>query len=717
MPVLTFPRGLHTGVGSASPAHVHDAKNVYHDGSNLVGRGGTEILDAVDGWSTCATGAFGFVADKPAIDAATLPAAMTTVGSGTIGSGVNQYVVVGSEIQFNRFQLYGEFLTLADDAHAFDDYPVCRYWNGTAWSPLTVARTWKPNYQIVGGADTCSIRPFFAGAIDGSAPGELFSCAFVPPSDWTAVAVGGVDYNLIAVCMKSRDQDATAAALVASVTIDTNQSGAVDGATVSTSDTRVLCVYPYTDRAGAGHLFAACLSYGQTRFYVDGAPKYFYADDGGVLVRAFPADVNTDVWATYHTATDTLFVRLGNDRWLKYDAGSVTSGYFNEVAATGTGTIYESLDQGLRTSIPTGTVNAQFEGRIWEASDGWVRWSASDVYPDVWPNEFERYVYDNVTCMVPTKTWMAIFSRGACYRAINDGSADGYIIEKMLGGTGCVGPRAACAVGDVVFFLAADGVYRMTGDGSVAKMTAAINDWFTADRSGNMARAVMLYHGGLDQVRLFYPSGVESNVLDEALYADARGYEYTEHGVQLTGMAWWPQGRKLVTDYGFNASALAMDERTTTPVMIVGDQYGLIWEHDVGDCDNGPPVFRSLLSAPINADSSRNVIVRWVNPTFENTGDVELDVIVKPDLNDQHQRTVSISAYPGSATNERIANDTQTCSDTFYARGEDTSLVREVSFAQRCRCIQVGFEQEQFLPLRLTGVELRVNAQGAIGGR
>ena len=512
MVALSFPRGLHTGVGGSTPKHVHDALNVFEFGDNIIGRGGAGWVEDASRFVV----GLGGLAYFAATSNGSTPASLTTTLPFTCTG--ERYLFFGYTAPFDRIRVTGTVSSLADDGDVYTAFPKVEYWNGSAWTEIKVARAWAPTYAIISGSDTSISRPCLAGTDDGQpGTGNLLSFAFNPPSDWATQTIDGDTLYILRVTLDA--------------TLNGNDAVFASGSAVhdpAVTPERVLCILPYNRRDGAGHQFVAFQSGDKTNanfyIYLDGTEQTWDTD----IVRSAKVDETSDVWAVYHEATDHVYFRVAGVGWFAMPGGG---GTIEQMDATGQGTIYESLDRGLRPAIPAPLPVTLFEGRLWAGEDGWLRWGASDVYPDVWPNEFERFVGDPLVCLVGTKTWMAAFSKRACYRVVNDGSADGYVVEKMLDGVGCVGPRAACAVGDVVFFLNTDGVYAMDGSGAIVKQSGAINEWWKSARAGRLSRAVMIYHGGYDQVRLFYPSNEERTILDEALYFNAEGYRGPSAGI------------------------------------------------------------------------------------------------------------------------------------------------------------------------------------------
>lgn len=710
MPTLRFSRGLWAGVGGATPEHAFDALNVFEFGASILGRDGAVPFEVL---GPLGNGVSGANAVNPTAGfSASTAAEPTVVGAGPVVTVAGDKVLwVGAASPWNYLQVVMQDLKpLVGDADAlnFPPFLTVEYWNGSAWVlERGPARLWTPGIATRTGNDY-SYTNFPLSLVDDdtvspySETSNIFTNA--PPSDWNIKTIA-------AQALYWRRISGWPAAWTAGTTVSKMWA--------HTEERRIIHVNPFRTRLGGPHLFMVQVDEnGKTiRFILDGQEltktDALSEDQSG---KQF--DANTDVWSAYIPASDQVVGRVLGWGWFTFRCGQGSIQPIDILAPSLTGHPYVVLDQGLRSAVEPGAVAALFDGRLWAIDGNHLTWSAPDVYPDVWPNEFERYIQDGdgvVTCAVPAKTWMAVFCQSACYRVVSDGTSDGYLAEKILGGVGAIGPRCAVAVGDQVFFFATDGLYQMTADGSVNKVSSAINVLLRDTSIANRSRATLVYHGGFNQLRLFLCSDEESTIYDYALYGSAAPVQYQDAGGQNTDVGWWPQGRKYPTDYGFNACCVVMDNRETRPRMLIGDRYGVVWEHDCGGSDCGPPVYRKVMSAPLNLDTSQETVVRWVNVAQVNNGDVSLLVKAVADIDEEKTDSQQNETYVVSDV--RVVDDTTLVDSTSTFKGEEQSVMMECSFETRCRVVQIGFEQEQELGFEFSSMEVRANSQGRLGAR
>lgn len=695
---MRFSRGVWSGLNGGTPEHAYDALNIFHHGTSAVGRDGAEALEVIAPSGEVAyTGTSATVNDDPA-----------AVATGAVALGTNDFVLwVGASAPWNLLALDVDVTALTYDADAVNwpSFLTVEYWNGTAWVVEAPARLWQPE-KWDGGTDF-SYTPFPLVLDDDGALGTGASLGIKPyfsavePSDWAAKTVA----------TQSKYWRRISGWPVAPWR---NSTGQIKNAYAQLTERRIIHINPFNTRTGGPNLFKVMVT-------EDGTQLHYYLNgtelSQGVALSSASAsvkfDANTEVWSTYVPAINKVIGRVLGFNWFVF---SPTTGVIDVLPLTGDTTAYASLDQGLRTALPPGSVAFLFDGRLVMCDGNQVVWTAPDVFVDVAPNEFERFIQNGdgvITCACPAKTWAAIFTQSACYRMISDGTSDGFLVEKMLGGVGALGRRCATAVGDTVFFMGADGIYQMSGSGDVGKMSVAIDEIFRGATLANRARSTLIYHAALNQLRLFMCSNEESVQYDIAFYGCGVPVQF--QGESGEDPSWWPQGRKLPTHYGFAACCVVMDEREPVPRMLVGDPYGVIWEHDVGQSDCGPPVYRRLLSAPMNVGTSQDTTVRWVNVALGNTGDVTLNVKVLADMNEQKADVQSQDVYVSADV--RVVDAITLIDATSTFKGEDRAPIMECSFESRCRVVQVGIEQEEELALDLASIEIRANAQGRLGGR
>lgn len=683
-------RGLHLGPGEAGPSHAAEALNVFWLNGELRGRNGGTALDLVTPATTATwVGQSVYPAE---------PTLIEDVSTNPVGSVVGgNCITAGDSGTFNSLYLQVT-ATVIDVVTELADAWAWEYWNGTAWVALSAALAWKGTCDTAN--DDYEVVPLVVYDDSGgvSANGGTLQISFEPPQDWASKTINGKNYYWVRGYLDPNGGWSTVG----------NISEFAGGGVIS-AERQCVFVDTWKDRGGTPHRLSVFNQSGTLTFVVDGVSWT------SEVFGALAADVNTDIVGAYVPMRNQYFGRLKGVGWFKLNHIRRTV----EAHGAGTDEAYEFLDRGLRTVIPNNGPAILFDGRWLFAEGAQLVWSAPGVFTDVLPNEFEDSLqdgYGDVVCMVAAKEWAAVFTNNAAYRVASDGTSDGYTWELVTGNVGCVGPRAACLVGDVVMFLAADGVYQLDASGGLTKMSGAINEFFRNASITAVDRAQMVYDSTHDQVRLFLCSNNEGHVFDVALYADANGYVEQVAGESKQEMAWWPQGREDPTQYGFQGTYVHVDNTRPVPVMLLGDRYGTVWTCDQVGYEGGP-ITRKFMSSAVNVDTSQQVILRWLNVAMRNLGNAALTLRVRPDGIEAYEHTVSSPVYV-DATSTQILNATSLADDTTTVQDAEATVLMENTFEVRARTFQVGFTQEQaWHDLALLSFEVQVNRGGKRGAR
>lgn len=690
MAVVRPSRGLHLGPGEAGPAHASEALNVFWRNGELRGRNGPGYLE-----HSHPTGPDPYVGDS------IYPTEPSVVITDSLWSAWDvpgsNCLTIGYAEQFKAFHFAANVNGIALTGALSDALKASYKDSNGDWQDLAVS--WLFSREADTTSDIYAVLPLVA--YDDSAAASLslqLNGSFEPPSDWGDNTVAGQSGYWIRIWW----ENAGGWVLYDDVS-SVNEAFVVRASTAS----NVVFVDTWKDRDGGVHRLCVYNSNGTLQWICDGS-SYTPAE-------TYPIDANTDIVGAYVPLRNRYEGRVKGVGWF----------YLNHVERTvvtktaTTGTAYDFLDRGLRSFFPVTGPAMLFESRWFTCEGAQVVWSGPGIYTDVYPNEFEDWVQDgfgSIVACIASKEWAAIFTRTACYRMASDGSADGYTFELVTGNVGCVGPRALCLVGDVVVFMAPDGVYQLDAGGNLTKQSSNINRFFQDNEITALDKIQMVYDPTFDQVRVFCCSNVESHVLDLALYADANGYVERNAGEPVQEMAWWPQGRKDYTQYGFQARYVHVDRARDIPVTLIGDEFGAVWECDQVAYEAGA-ITRKFLSAAVNVSSSQQGIVRWVNLSVRNHGNASFTVRVRPDGIEAEEHSVSCPVYVDAAA-DAIFNDTDVANDTDLVVDTPATVLMENSFEVRAQTVQVGFTHEQaFHEISVLAIEVEMNRAGKRSGK
>lgn len=691
MPVLHLTRGLRTGLVKSSPEHCVDALNVFDRQGDLVKRGGMEPY--FDPAVTVSTGGnFGFGASD---------GTATLSGTTATGDSNDIYAYLGLSGTFNHASVYGKLTAAATTRDTLLEQLTVKYWNGTAWTACNARINLVPYYDSAN--DSFSPAPWLqygsAGAVTASR--LLFHITIDPPSDWALTSINSQNKYYLR--------------------IEGFAAGDLDGAEANSSTLYATGVEPiihintWQDRSGARHELVIRRSDASATFsaWLDGNAVTISDDiafsSGPVL------DASTRVDSFYHPVTNRVIGRITGRGWFFLSIGPRRMDLFSPDDTPGRP--YQSLPEGLRSAMPRGDVVAMFDGRLFAFDKGHVTWSAPDAFPDVWPNQFEYFIQEGegpVTAAVAFKSFMAVFTTTAVFRVTPTGG-DGYLFEKISSSVGCLGPRAACSVGDVAAFMSGDGVYTFDGS-TVSCISRAIEELFHTDAvTPRPADAWLLFNQQYNQLRVFYRGYNSDLEYDGALYANLDGYITRVDGEPAKELAWWPQGKYEDTDYGFSATYLHMDLTRANPVMLIGDRYGPVWQADSGDYDGGSAVQAFARGMPVNVDTSQQVIVTRVDVSLRNTGDKTLSIEVVPDEREDQVESYEDDTYVGTDT--ALVDSTTVVDSTSTVQDADAVLLMECPFALLCRSFSVGFKHEAAGQVQIMGFDVKVSRAGNRGER
>lgn len=573
------------------------------------------------------------------------------------------------------------------------------YWNGTAWVPVAAADMFRESGDGAS-PQVMLLNMYRPWASDGSASpvasGMQVRGLISPPSDWAFKYVGGNGGYWLRV----RDMPTGLGALT---------SATLTGSMLTTAEHTVLDMLYFNDRRGTRHELVTYLySDTEIRYALDGVnltPSDDIQPDG--TSRMFSS--TTRVWSYYDASTDRVIGYVDGIGWFYLVLPNDGAVYGLQPSIT-PGPPYESVTGGLRSTIPDGRVSCAHADRIFTANGVVVAYSSPGTYKDVWPNDNEfacQDEYGNITAMCSVGGVLAVFKRNAIWIAQSDGSADGYVAFPLPGNVGCIAPRSVAVAGGIAWFLAEDGIYTFNGE-RVEKKSRRIDGLLQKElSSSNATAAIGVYHTVMNQYRLYYPSQTSLPwVMSDAIYCS----------VDPDGdVSFWPQGKNLSTDPGFNATCIASDSSAPVNRIMLGDRYGCVWQMDNGLYDQWAPVTFYGMTHRVKIGDVQKMLVRWITPTTKTWNNLSWACNLLVDGNVADKQVLSFgddgenpsAAFHASATVESNA--------LRYANFFDMQTVRGGSVQGLGRFCQLEISDAVPQRWELNAVELDVNRFGRRG--
>lgn len=632
----------------------------------------------------------------------------TSGSSASMGSSSNRDLYIGCNVgPMRQFNIQGTaastWTTWAamqqNDWSTLYDGKV-DYWNGSAWTPLAAVDMFREfgdgaSPQVYG---LNMFRPWASDAsINPACSGIQVRGLVEPPSNWAAKYVGGFS----AYWLRIRD-------LPAGLN-PTTTTAYVSGSTVTTDEHVILDMLYFVDARGTRHEFITYLySATELRYALDGVnltPSDDLQPDG--TSRMFGA--TTRVWSYYDFTTDRVIGFVQGVGWF-YLVLPNDGALYGLQANIAPGIPYESVAGGLRSTIPGGSVSVAHADRIFTANGIVVAYSGFATYKDVWPNDNEfacQDEYGNITGMCSVGGVLAIFKRNAIWVAQSDGSSDGYAPFPLPGNVGCIAPRSIAVSGGVAWFLAEDGIYTFDGE-RVEKKSRRIDGLLQKElTSSNAANAIGVYHTVMNQYRLYYPAQDSLPwVMSDAIYCsvDSDG-----------GVSFWPQGKNLSTDPGFNATFIASDSTTPVNRIMMGDRYGVVWQMDSGLYDGSTPVTFYGMTHRVKMGDTQKMLVRWVTPTTKTWNNRTWSCSVIVDGNMADKQTIAFGDDGENPSAAFHATSTVEANATTYANFFDMQTMRSGSVQSMGRFAQLEISDAVAQKWEAQSVELDVNRFGRRG--
>lgn len=636
---------------------------------------------------------------------------VTTFGSSaTMGSTSNRDLYIGSANgKFYQFNVYGSAVSTFSSWAGMvnNDWSSLRgkvdYWNGSAWSPVAAADMFR-QFGDGQSPQVMALNMYRPWASDGSAnpsvAGFHVRGLIDPPSNWASKVVGGN----AGWWLRIRDMPAG----LATTSIAAGSGGGYTTA-LTTQEHPILDMLYFNDRRGTRHEFITYLySDTELRYVLDGTeltPSDDIQPDG--TSRMFSA--TTRVWSYYDSATDRVIGYTDGIGWF-YLVLPSNGEIYGLSANVFPGPPYESVTGGLRSTIPDGRIAVSHADRIFTANGVTVVYSSPSFYKDVWPNDNEfacQDAYGNITAMCSVGGVLAIFKRNAIWVAQSDGSEDGYVAFPLPGNVGCIAQRSVAVSGNIAWFLAEDGIYTFNGE-RTEKMSRRVDDMIRKEVGAvDPTRAIGVYHNFYNQYRLYYPTQSSLPwVMSNALYV------CTEENGEVT---FWPQGRNLDSDPGFNATAIARDDSSPINRMMLGDRYGVVWQMDEGLYDSWAPVTFYGLTHRVKMGDTQKMLARWITPTTTTFDNLSWTCSIIVDGNIADKQVLLFSEDGENPSGAFYATATAYANATTYSNFLDTQTMRAGSVQAMGRFCQLEISDAAAHRWQMMSLELDVNRFGRRG--
>ncbi len=623
-----------------------------------------------------------------------------STGSGIIGAASLYF---GGSSTFRQFSIKGDVESSATWVDFVSAYLQQRsltweYWNGSAWTTFFVADCFKPQ----GDGTSLLLHPFAPWFVDGSGNpvynnANQLTGVIEPPSDWATLAIGGQTKYWA----RARNIPAKyLAQLTSSVNAAASQ--------FTTSEQPIIWLMYFRDRRGTPHEFVIQVQANNVlAFILDGTT--LTGSDSLVPDTSPHYTAATRAWAYYDSSTDRV-IGFNGDVWFYAIMPGNGEIYHLRADQAGTSTPYQSVVGGLRSDIPPGTVAATYDDRIFAAEGQALRYSSPGTYKDIWPNDNELFIADdvgNITALASVGGVLAVFKRDSIWVAQSDGSADGYKAWRVPGNVGCVAPRSIAVAGNVAFFLAEDGVFTFDGQ-STSKVSRKIDGWFTPGWSSAPENAWGVWYSRLNQYRLYYPGpGSTPHVMDSALYMT------TNEGDKPP--SFWPQGKNVNTDWSFNATCVTADASREVTRVCTGDKFGCVWELDRGLYDGGTAVTFEGVTHRINLGQGIKYLMRWIVPSQPAATNAAWSMAVWADGNTAAEQTLTLNAGVNMDAGAFHVASTNHASGTTYAVNNEHQTLPPQSVEVQGRFVQLELSDAVAAPWALHAIELEVARMGRAG--
>lgn len=600
---------------------------------------------------------------------------------------------------------------------------IATYWNGSSWQPLRM----RDITQSVKNTsdDTCLSGMFWATGSDHTIAldGTLAQIVFDPPSDWTSKtdAVTGVSGYMVRIKLYTPSGTGAVQAPVPHY-LDTN---------VGIGNNAVIGMISYVDRYGEKHVVSAHVQADAESHYAgDEVSAIIFEDSGNTIHPISPGDwsqapapgagvinENTKCMMVYHSATDRVIAYVDGAGWF-YMPGN---GKFYSLYADSSGedTDYASVPGGLRGSMPDADNIAVADSRVFVSRGQSIMWSGYGIYPDVWPNRNELFIDDGlgpITGIQVMNGVIYVFKSRAIYSLQPNGKddGDGYDAVPVSNTIGAVGGFAPA--GATMFFVGHGGFYMFDGS-SPRKISSRVDEaFFTNVIGSDLSKCRGLYYSPLNQVRYYFPSIGESNIIDRAIYIDVGNL--VSKGEDNSNLSIWPQGKYSSDEAGWRGTSVLLDSTVQPPRVLLGDKYGVVWQMDSSMLGtDGAPVIADLVQVTQNTNRMDHMLVSHPSVGLMTNGATPKISIIC-DGNETGQ--VTLSSTPTDQDSRAAAMNAD---NAWIDYGTDSlkfpSAIRKrrANFSRRCEEFKIRIHDESLQACEISGVEIDVVAQGRRGQR
>jgi hypothetical protein len=526
----------------------------------------------------------------------------------------NRYIVLGFRSRPRCFDVWGDVYEVFDENYStifqLPEQSTIRVWDGSAWTVVGCGvRGVDPDNGVVG---------LFAPPRTGSPiplyPGYGYRGVISEDVTWAAKTIDSILAYYVMIDLGS--------GYSGSYDSPPSVDPALTRATFAEERVQSICAFRQFN--GARHLFQVNLksSLDGMRFIMDGTE--LTPSDGLAPASSSEVFEKTQVVTTvYHRSSDRIIgciERFG----LFYNIPTESIVYPLIPDSVGTDTPYQGLIGGLRSSVPAGSGLVIYDDRVWTWSGSVLYYSAPGPYADIWANDWEIPLGDGggpIIAAAVVGGVLAIFKRNSIFVVQASGDADSYGAFQVPSTVGCISPRAVWSTENAAYFASEDGIYQFNG-AELTKLSERVDAFYQGMQVGVLENSMAVFSTANDEFRLFYPAaGDAPGVCRHALYMSTRG----------DSPAFWPQGPADEEGYGFQATAVAVDQTQPYEVVYLGDRYGVLWEMDLGRRDGGEAITAEIVSARVNVGTSSKAMARWVTPTVHALASQDVTVEVFPD--------------------------------------------------------------------------------------
>ncbi len=610
-PPLRMLGGLAGSPMEASPEHCSYARNFVNRNGRLAVRNGVRHIQTYGTWYTGVdpTGSFVLVGSSNSVsDPSSLSASTNAAG--------NRYVVYGFKSRPIAFDLYGSAWDAlnADYSSIYRNQQQTdvRVWDGSAWTVVNCGDRLGDRYGSEDIYGTYAPTRATAG-LGYYYLGYCFRGVISPDVTWAKKTIDGQNMYFLMVDLGSG---------IASATLTSDIEGTSTRATYAEERVQSICAFRQFN--GARHLLQVNLKATRDgmRFIMDGTE--LTTSDGLTPYTNAKVFSDTQVVTTlYHRSSDRVIGCIENFG-LFYLIPTEGIVYPLVPDSVGADTPYQGLIGGLRSSVPAGSGMVIYDDRVFTWSGSVLYYSAPGPYADIWANDWEIPLGDGggpIIAAAVVGGVLAVFKRNSVFVVQASGDVDSYGAFQLPSTVGCVSPRGLWSTDNSAYFAAEDGIYQFNG-AELVKLSERIDAFYAGMQQGVMENSMAVYSTANDEFRLFYPAaGDPVGVCRHALYMSTRGDQ----------VGFWPQGPASDEDFGFMATAVAVDQTQPYEVVLLGDRYGSLWEMDVGRTDIGDNITAEIVSARVNVGTSNKALARWVTPTVHAVTKQDIAVEVFPD--------------------------------------------------------------------------------------